>query len=72
MKVTSYLLQFLTNLFIYGSSLMIPLKQREIQLPDYYFYDHKIMNISLMSNISISDYMNALYYGDIGIGEPLL
>jgi len=71
MKVTSYLLQFLTNLFIYGSSLMIPLKQREIQLPDYYFYDHKIMNISLMSNISITDYMNAQYYGEIGIGDPL-
>ncbi len=68
MKLTSYLLQFLTNLFIYGSSFMIPIKQRKVNLPDYYFYDHKLINLT--SNITITDYMNAQYYGEINIGTP--
>ena len=48
MKIKSYLLQFFTNLFIYGSSLMIPIKQNKINLPDYYFNDHLWRMIGLL------------------------
>ena len=49
------------------SNISIPILYNKGEFSDYFSYD---MNNNIISNITITDYMNVQYYGEIGLGSP--